>query len=106
MNCSEKSIAFIHAAGALTTTGTAITVPDPEAVGGIYKNLTVVNDSDQDVKITYKTVAGMDGEFIVPKSIKGFTRALRSTTFALTNFKAISMGNANAVGNLTFNFSV
>lgn len=106
MNCSEKSIAFVHTTGALTTTGTAITVPDPEGVGGIYKNLTVVNDSDQDVKITYKTVGGMNGEFIVPRSIKGFTRALRSTSFTITDFKAISMGNAAAVGNLTFNFSV
>jgi len=101
-NCIERSTAIYHTTGAAIL-GTAVVVPDPLVLGNIWKNITVVNDSDQDIKVDYKTIVGYDGTFIVPKSIKGFTRALKeaidNTTVRVTSMNAVSA----AAGNITFN---
>lgn len=103
----DKSKSVYHQDGADTigNGGTVVVIPDPSDEGNIYNTLTVVNDSDQDIKVAYKTHNGYDGEFIVPVSIKGFTRVLKSSKFDNLNFKVFSMANSAAVGNITFNLS-
>lgn len=65
----------------------------------------MINDSDQDIRVDYKTDDGVDGQFIVPKSIKGFTRHLTSgRNFDLATFKLYSLGGSNATGNVSMNF--
>jgi hypothetical protein len=106
MNCIERSTAVYHTTGAATNLGTVIVVPDPELLGNIWKSLTVVNDTDQDIKITYTTESGYAGAFIVPRSIKGFTKVLKGAYFVNTEFRAISLAVSAATGNITFNFGV
>lgn len=89
-----------------TAAGTAIpTITlDPEATAPPYKTVTVINDTDQDVKVTYSTDKGYNGSFVVPKSIKGFTKSIRGT-FSLSTFKVISLGVGAAAGNISINLS-
>lgn len=89
-----------------TGAGIAIPVADiqPEQED-VYKTVSVVNDTDQDIKVTYSTTAGYNGEFIVPKSIKGFTKSLRGTLFVSSSFMLISLGVGVAAGNVSLNFS-
>lgn len=90
----------------LSPTTLTITDPSTNAASREYRELTVVNDTDQDIKITFAMNTGVQGNFIVPKSIKGFTVRLCSDHhFDLSNIKANSMSSSSeAVGNVTFNF--
>jgi hypothetical protein len=107
MGCSsspDQSRSF-YFTSAIAVAGTTIPVPDPGLLGNIFSSLSVINDTDQDIKITYSTSAGFTGEFIVPKSIKGFTRTLKEANFDITTIKAWSLHASNAaVGNTSFNF--
>lgn len=105
MSCIERSIAIYHTDAAIA--GTAVTVPDPDLLGNIWRTVTVVNDTDQDIKFTYSTDRGYAGEFIVPKSIKGFTKALHDATFDNSTIKVYSLNGASAAaGKITINFGV
>ena len=105
-SCTEKSIAFQTTANNVIGAGTTIVIPDPESSANVYRALSVINDTDQDIKITFQTTEGIAQAFIVPKSIKGFTRVLKSYCFDFATFKAISMhASAPAVGIVTYNFS-
>lgn len=89
--------------------GSGTTIPmsliDPDAVGNRFRTITVVNDKDKDVQITYGTTNGYQGSFIVPRSIRGFTKSLRGgDLFDAATVKAISL-SGTASGVLTFNFS-
>ena len=89
--------------------GAGTTIPqatiDPDALGNRFKTVSVVNDTDKDIQITYGTSKGYLGSFIVPRSIRGFTKTLRGgDMFDAATIKAISM-SGTAAGVTTFNFS-
>lgn len=106
MSCIERSLAVYHDAGAAVA-GTAITVPDPDSLGNIWSTLTVINDTDQDIKIKYKSATGYNGEFIVPKVAIGFTKALKGgAKFDNSTLVAYSLAVGAASGKITFNFGV
>lgn len=69
-----------------------------------FNIVTVINDTDIDVKVSFTNTDGDAGEFIVPKSIRCFTKALKVGKFQPTLFKVAGVG-ANAVGIITFNFA-
>lgn len=102
--CIEKSVAY--QASNPTTAGITANIPEPSevTVKTIYKIMTVINDTDQDIKVTYKTVAGIDGEIIIPKVIRAFTKVLRDSTFDNATIKVLAI-TSNATGKVTFNFS-
>lgn len=105
--CIERSIAIYHTTGAAIGAGTLIpqATLDPNNYGNVYSSLSVINDTDQDIKVKYMTDAGIAGEFIVPESIKGFTRNLHGVKFDLATVYVISMHGASAAaGNITLNF--
>ena len=102
MNCIEKSIAIYHTTGAAIA-GTPVPVPDPDGMGNVWKTMTVINDTDQDVKVAFKSTMGYDFAFIVPKSIKGYTKTIK-TILDNTSLVVSSMsGTSAAAGNITFN---
>jgi hypothetical protein len=104
MSCLEKSIGIYHTGGAAIA-GTVVSIPDPSLAGNIFRNITVVNDTDQDIKVQYKNISGEDQAFIVPKSIKGFSK-IAKVNFDILSFVVKSMHAAsNAIGNITFNLS-
>jgi len=105
--CTERSHGVYHAAN-IPVAGVSVPAAsiDPEALGNIYKALSVINDTDQDIKVEYVTTEGVKSDFIVPKSIKGFTRALKGGT-AISNdsVKLYSLhATTDAVGKVTLNF--
>lgn len=72
-----------------------------------FTEVTVVNDTDQDVKIEFALNTGAAGNFIVPKSIKGFTTRVSCAglSFVLSSFAAKSMtASPTTTGTITFNF--
>jgi len=105
--CTERSHGVYHIAD-IPVAG--IQVPaasiDPETLGNIFKALSVINDTDQDIRVEYVTTEGVKSDFIVPKSIKGFTRALKGgTTISNESVKMYSLAAATpAVGKVTLNF--
>lgn len=103
---SDKSISVYWEDGAAMA-GTDITpaLLEPNGEGNIWKTVSVINDTDQDIKVVYKTTEGENGEFIVPKSIRGFTRMLSRLKFTNSTFTVFSLGSADAAGNISFNFS-
>lgn len=102
----EQSTSFIHTGGAARVAGTTVTTPDPTGRGNVYGCLTVINDSDQDIKVVFKSTIGYDGSFIVTTSIKGFTKNLKAgAKYDLSTIKVYSMdGASDAAGNIIFNF--
>lgn len=105
MSCIERSVAVYHTDAAVA--GTTVTIPDPSSSGNIWGVVTVVNDTDQDIKVTYKTDSGYNGEFIVPKSVIGFTKALKAgAKFDNTTVKVASMAISDASGKITLNFGI
>lgn len=107
MCCTERSHGVLHTANIPINTG--IQVPalsiDPDSLGNVYKVLSVINDTDQDIKVKYTTTEGAVCDFIVPKSIKGFTRALKGSNIDVNTVYLISLHATNdAVGNVTLNF--
>jgi hypothetical protein len=102
--CSNRSIAYKHTGGAATVTGTPVEVPMDNGLGNIYTQLTVLNETDQDLKVTYRTVQGYAGEFYVSRSIRGFTRTV-TDKFDLTQIKVESAGESDAAGIVYFNFA-
>lgn len=106
MSCTEKSISFQTTTDIVIGVGSTVVIPDPDLSGNVYKALSVINDTDQDIKIKFSNTDGEAQEFIVPVSIKGFTRVLKKGFFDNTTFKAISMhASSAAVGTVTYNFS-
>jgi len=102
----DKSIAIYHMTGAAVA-GTPVTVPDPDLAGDIYHVMTLINDTDQDIRVSFKTTAGHNNSFIVPKSIKGFTRALKGSTISNTSIMVYSMGgSASGSGSITINLAI
>lgn len=106
MSCIERSLAVYHDTGAAVL-GTAITVPDADSLGDIWSTLTVVNDTDQDIKLTFRSSTGYNGEFIIPKSVIGFTKALKGgVKFDNSSLVVYSLAVGAASGKITFNFGV
>lgn len=108
-NCAagqDKSRAFFIDSDVATNAGTAIpsNTIDPDGLGAVFNTLSVINDKDQDVKITFSDDKGNTGEFIVPVSIRGFTKNLKYGKFIPSSFVVISIGPSAAEGRLTFNF--
>lgn len=103
-DCFNYSVAVLHTAGAALTTGTPVSVPTVNGRTNVYIQLTVVNDSDQDIKVTYTTVQGYSGEFYVPRSIKGFSTTVKDK-FDISTFKVVSAGAGDASGNIFFNLA-
>jgi len=105
--CTERSHGVLHSANipVLGIQVPAVSI-DPEALGNIYKALSVINDTDQDIRVEYITSEGVKSDFIVPKSIKGFTRALKGGVAIVNDsVKLYSLhATAGAVGNVTLNF--
>ena len=102
------SLSTYHTAGAPNAVTTPLNLGILDAVrGDVYNEVTIVNDTDQDVKIKYSLSNGVQNEIIVPKSIKGLTRriACGDLAFILASFtvNSLSAGSA-AVGNITLNF--
>lgn len=86
--------------------GENMAIVDPNLRSG-YNEMTIVNDTDQDIKIKYSLSNGVSQEIIVPKSIRGLTRrvACGDLTFVLQSFLVHSMHVATAaIGNITINF--
>ena len=101
----EKSTS-VYFIASVATTGTPLPGVDIDAdLVNIYKTVSVINDKDQDIRIKYSTDNGTLGEFIVPKSIKGFTKTLKTGKFLTTGFTIWSLGGVAAAGNVSFNFS-
>lgn len=98
-NCKEfsKSIRITNAA----STGVSV-ITDTELKD--FSIVTVINDTDIDIKVTFSNTDGDSGEFIVPKSIRCFTKALKTGKFTPVSVKVLGIG-ADAVGNITFNFA-
>lgn len=108
-DCTERSIGIYHTAGAATGNGTQIAenVIDPETKGNEFCAVSVINDTDQDIKFLYATTEGVAGEFIIPKSIKGFTRSLRGgKKFDNSTIYVKSLGGSAAAGNISINFGI
>lgn len=107
---SEKSVSVYHTTGAdiVANGGTAIpqATIDPNNDAFKFGSLSVINDTDQDIRVDYMTEEGISGQFIVPKSIKGFTRHLvNGKSFDLSSFKLYSLNVATlATGNISLNF--
>lgn len=105
--CTERSHGVYHIAN--IPIGAGVQVPaasiDPDSIGNVFKVLSVINDTDQDIKVKYTTTEGSVCNFIVPKSIKGFTRALKGSYIDNNTVYLISLHSANdAVGNVSLNF--
>jgi hypothetical protein len=86
--------------------GVNMGIVDSELRSG-YNEMTIVNDTDQDIKIKYSLSNGASQEIIVPKSIRGLTRRIScgDLTFVLQSFLVHSMhASTAAVGNITINF--
>lgn len=98
-------IYFRAATFGLPTSPSAIEITDP-STGREYTELTTINDTDQDVKISFAWDNGVAASFIVNKSIRGFTiRTCPGRHFNLATFKVNSMNpDSQAAGNLTLNF--
>jgi hypothetical protein len=102
-SCSERSLTYKKSGATLAAAADAFIVDATN--GNIYKIVTVINDTDQDIKVTFVNSEGHNGAFTVPKSIKAFTKQLRVGTFQNGTIKVQSLGGADAVGNIYFNFS-
>jgi hypothetical protein len=72
---------------------------------GDFSIVSVINDTDIDVKVEYKSSDGNDCNFIVPKSIRCFTQALKSGVYFTPDLVIVKGIGANAVGKVTFNFA-
>jgi|SRR6186997_2687697 hypothetical protein len=104
-NCDiARAIAVINAA--VSPTGTPVPVPtDNATIGDVYDMVTVINDTDRDVQVEYKTTKGILVQFIVPKSIRAYTKR---TVAPIVNSTVKVMSTSNvtlATGNIIFNFS-
>ena len=102
VNCNE--ISETYRVNNPTLSGISATIPDIYEAGDKYRIVTVINDSDQDIIVSFENTEGNAGAFTVPKSIKAFTKALKAGTFKNNSVKVKSV-TANAIGFVTFNFS-
>ena len=102
INCNEVSETFFVSDPTLV--GINVVVPDPNSVKDAYRLVTVINDTDQDIIVSFENTEGNVGAFTVTKSIKGFTKGLKAGTFKNNSFKVKSLV-ANATGKVTFNLS-
>lgn len=96
-NCKESSKSY-RVNGAASTGVAVLGVDEPTN----FRIVTVINDTDIDVRITFSNSDGDSGQFDVPKSIRTFTKALKQGTFN-HDFKVAGI-TANAIGITTFNF--
>ena len=100
--CTERSIAVVHS-GAAINAGTAVIIPDSLGLGNIWKLITVINDTDQDIKVSFTNTNGSAHAFIVTQSIKGFSKSFKipidNATIKVNSTSAV----AAAVGKITFN---
>jgi len=104
-NCDiARTVTVINAA--VSPTGTPVAVPtDNGTIGDVYDMVTVINDTDRDVKVKYSTVKGILVEFVVPKSIRAYTKR---TVAPIVNSTVMVMSTSDitlATGNVIFNFS-
>lgn len=102
------SLSVYSIAGAPNAVSTPLNlgITDPDLRSG-YTEVTAVNDTDQDIIVRYSLSNGVAGSFIVPKSIKGFTRRVNCSdlVFVLSSFTVNSLNAGSAaVGNITLNF--
>lgn len=101
MACRQlsKSYQVSNPTSATGLVGLASTEP------GDFSVVSVINDTDIDVLVEYKSSDGNDCNFIVPKSIRCFTQALKSGVYFTPNLVKVKGIGANAVGKVTFNFA-
>lgn len=70
-----------------------------------FSVVSVINDTDIDVIVEYTSSDGNACDFIVPKSIRCFTQALKSGVVFTPGLVKVKGIGANAVGKVTFNFA-
>lgn len=70
-----------------------------------FSVVSVINDTDIDVLVEYTASDGNVCDFIVPKSIRCFTQALKPGVVFTPGFVKVKGIGANAVGKVTFNFA-
>lgn len=96
MSCATKEISKGYT---VTNPGT---VPATVTIGDfVFKNITVFNEADQNVKVSYKDTNGNAADFIVPKNGRAFTRSINGELL-ITSLQINAIGNA-ATGTVIFN---
>lgn len=97
MSCtvSEVSKGYV-----VTNPGTTIQSVTIDATKS-FSVITVFNEADQNVKITYKNTNGEIADFIVPKSGRSFTRVINGGL--LNNSLQINALNIAATGSVIIN---
>ena len=98
-NCREASLSYRITNPILA----GVRVLD-NAANPSFRIVTVFNDTDVDIRVTYVNSEGDSGQFDVPKSIRTFTKALKVGTFTVATVKVAGI-TADAVGIVTFNFA-
>lgn len=71
----------------------------------IFTQCTVINNTDQDVIFVFKTMAGVDCEAIVPKSIKAYSIQLGGVDVFMNSSIKLKAVTTDAIGKVHFNFA-
>lgn len=102
--CKAKGIYF-QSGAAIAGTSIPQSTIDPDGDDLQFKNVSVINDTDQDIKFEFMDSEGNQNDFIVPVSIKGFTHNVKCGYIDLTTVKVYSLhASSPAVGNISCNF--
>ena len=104
--CREISAVFTHNAASVVASIPGLRViPDNTPNMDEYRIVTVINDTDQDIEVKFSNSDGDAGVFVVPKSIRAYTKALKTGRFIGNTIRVRSLVAVATIGKVHFNFA-